>query len=75
MSGALVTYVSLNNMKTSIIFSVLFFVFFQVTGRLEPKYPKWKKKLKFYGGSVPVVLFCLFIAFEMMLFYFWMQVS
>lgn len=46
----------------------------QVTGRLEPKYPKWKRMWKYYGVSVPVVLFCLWIAFNLMLFYFWMQV-
>ncbi len=30
---------------------------------------------KYYGVSVPVVLFCLWIAFNLMLFYFWMQVN
>ena len=35
-----------------------------VTGRLEPQYPKWKRTLKFYAVSLPVVLFCLYCAVE-----------
>ena len=44
-----------------------------ITDRLEPHYPKHKRMLKFYCVSVPVVLFCLFLAFLVMLFYFWLQ--
>ena len=42
----------------------------KITGRLEPKYPKWKRVLKYYGVSLPVVMVCLFIAFVVMLLYF-----
>ena len=46
-----------------------------MTGRLEPKYPKWKRSVKFYGVSVPVVFLCLVIAFIIMLYYFsWQDV-
>ena len=45
----------------------------KITGRLEPKYPKWKRALKFYGCSVPAVLFCLYVAFAVMLVYFWIE--
>ena len=46
----------------------------KITGRLEPSYPKYKRSLKFYCVSLPVVLFCLFLAFLVMLGYFWLQV-
>ncbi len=45
----------------------------QVTGRLEPRYPKWKRAVKFYCVSVPVVLACLSVAFLVMLWYFWLE--
>lgn len=45
----------------------------KITNRIEPKYPKYKRLLRFYGVSVPIVLVCLVIAFYAMLFYFWMQ--
>ena len=45
----------------------------KVTDRLEPKYPKWKRVLKFYGVSIPVVILCLFVAFWVMLGYFWLE--
>jgi anoctamin-10 len=45
----------------------------KVTGRLEPKYPKWKRTLKFYGGSLPVVFLCLLVAFYIMLVNFWSE--
>lgn len=45
----------------------------KITGRLEPQYPKYKRMLKFYGVSVPIVIICLFIAFGVMLAYFWLQ--
>ncbi|CAI9723214.1 Hypothetical predicted protein [Octopus vulgaris] len=44
-----------------------------VTGHPEPVYPKWKRQLRFYGVTVPVILLCLLIAFEAMLLYFQMQ--
>lgn len=44
-----------------------------VTGRKEPIYPKWKQRIRFYGITVPVICFCLVIAFEAMLLYFQMQ--
>ena len=46
----------------------------KVTGRLEPKYPKWKRVMKFYFVSLPVVIVCLCIAFVTMLFYFRLEV-
>lgn len=45
----------------------------KVTGRLEPKYPKWKRMVKFYCVSLPVVIFCLQLAFVVMLIYFWWE--
>ncbi|XP_055891535.1 anoctamin-10-like isoform X2 [Biomphalaria glabrata] len=42
-----------------------------VTGQLEPEYPKWKRVLKFYLVSIPIITFCLTIAFLLMLAYFW----
>lgn len=44
-----------------------------MTGHPEPVYPKWKRQLRFYGVTVPVIILCLFIAFEAMLLYFQMQ--
>lgn len=44
-----------------------------VTGRLEPDYSKVKRLLIFYCISVPIVLFVLFLAFLIMLAYFWME--
>ena len=45
----------------------------QVTGRLEPKYPKWKRQLKFYCVSLPIVILCLKVAFVVMLIYFYWE--
>ncbi|KAH9504894.1 Anoctamin-10 [Bulinus truncatus] len=42
-----------------------------VTGQLEPSYPKWKRIVKFYLVSIPIISFCLTIAFILMLAYFW----
>nr|KAG5712249.1 hypothetical protein BaRGS_014599 [Batillaria attramentaria] len=44
-----------------------------VTGKPEPVYPKWKRLARFYCVTVPVISFCLAVAFGIMLFYFWMQ--
>lgn len=44
-----------------------------VTGKPEVVYPKWKRALRFYAVTVPVISLCLFVAFLVMLFYFWMQ--
>lgn len=44
-----------------------------VTGNLEPMYPKWKRVGKFYLVSVPVITFCLVVAFFVMLAYFWAE--
>ncbi len=45
----------------------------EVTDRLEPHYPPSQRMVKFYCVSVPLVLLCLFFAFLVMLFYFWLQ--
>lgn len=45
----------------------------KITGRLEPKYPKWKRVLRFYGVSIPVVSLCLVVTFYVMLVYFWSE--
>lgn len=45
----------------------------KVTGHIEPQYPKWRRKVKYYCVSVPIVLTCMFLAFLVMLKYFWMQ--
>ncbi|XP_076469923.1 anoctamin-10-like isoform X2 [Babylonia areolata] len=44
-----------------------------VTGKPEPVYPKWKRSARFYCVTVPAISFCLWVAFTIMLFYFWMQ--
>ncbi|KAK7114042.1 anoctamin-10-like isoform X2 [Littorina saxatilis] len=44
-----------------------------VTGKPEPVYPKWKRSARFYCVTVPVISVCLWVAFIIMLFYFWMQ--
>ena len=44
-----------------------------VTGKLEPVYPKWKRLMRFYCVTVPVISVCLWSAFLVMLLYFWMQ--
>lgn len=44
-----------------------------VTGRLEPQYPKWKRTLKLYTVSLPVVMLCLYGAVEVMLVYFYFE--
>ena len=45
----------------------------KVTDRLEPEYPKWKRMAKFYCVSLPVVFFCLYLGFLVMLLYFYLQ--
>ncbi|CAL1532334.1 unnamed protein product [Lymnaea stagnalis] len=44
-----------------------------VTGFPEPYYPKWKRILKFYFVSIPIITFCLTIAFFLMVAYFWAE--
>ncbi|XP_021955512.1 anoctamin-10 isoform X1 [Folsomia candida] len=44
-----------------------------VTGRYQPKYPWWKTAVKVYGVSFPIVLVCLFGAFYIMLYSFWIE--
>ncbi|CAG5114785.1 unnamed protein product, partial [Candidula unifasciata] len=44
-----------------------------VTGNPEPVYPKWKRVLKFYLVTVPVISSCLAVAFFVMLAYFWAE--
>ncbi|XP_069112158.1 anoctamin-10-like isoform X1 [Argopecten irradians] len=44
-----------------------------VTGKPEPHYPKYKRSLRFYGVTVPVIGFCLLVAFYIMLGYFYLQ--
>ncbi|BFZ12991.1 hypothetical protein BsWGS_16030 [Bradybaena similaris] len=44
-----------------------------VTGNPEPTYPKWKRVLKFYTVTVPVISSCLTVAFFIMLAYFWAE--
>lgn len=44
-----------------------------VTGKPEPVYPKWKRVARFYGVTVPVVVFWLIVAFYVMLGYFYLQ--
>jgi hypothetical protein len=44
-----------------------------VTGSLEPKYPKWKRRAKFYGVTVPLLILSLTFSFFLMLVYFHFQ--
>jgi len=44
-----------------------------VTGRLQPQYSAYRRMLKFYGVSVPVMLVALVIAWYVMLFYFYLE--
>ncbi|CAH1779721.1 unnamed protein product [Owenia fusiformis] len=44
-----------------------------VTGYREPHYPKWKRQLKFYFVSLPIIFLCLVFAFCVMVLYFWCQ--
>jgi len=44
-----------------------------VTGRLQPQYSSFRRHLKFYGVSVPVMLLALVIAWFAMLSYFNME--
>ena len=44
-----------------------------VTGKPEPVYPKWKRVLKFYLVTVPIISLCLVVAFFAMLAYFWAE--
>ena len=45
----------------------------KVTGRSEPQYPKWKRIVKYYCVSLPIIMVCLWVAFTVMLGYFWLQ--
>ncbi|XP_046361749.2 anoctamin-10-like isoform X1 [Haliotis rufescens] len=44
-----------------------------VTQKPEPSFPKWKRQMRFYMITVPVIFVCLVAAFFVMLAYFWMQ--
>jgi len=44
-----------------------------VTGRLQPQYSGYRRMLKFYGVSVPVMLISLVIAWYVMLLYFYLE--
>ena len=44
-----------------------------ITGHPEPVYPKWKRVIKFYCVSVPILIFFLTVAFFAMLAYFWLE--
>ncbi|XP_062589601.1 anoctamin-10-like isoform X1 [Saccostrea cucullata] len=44
-----------------------------VTGKPEPVYPKWKRNVRFYCVTVPVISLALAIAFYLMLVYFAME--
>jgi len=46
-----------------------------VTGKPEPVYPKYKRVMGFYGVTVPIIGFCLMVAFYIMLGYFYLQVK
>ncbi|KAL0274144.1 UNVERIFIED_CONTAM: hypothetical protein PYX00_006638 [Menopon gallinae] len=39
----------------------------EVTGRYQPKYPRWKTNVKMYCVSLPIVILCLVFAFCIML--------
>lgn len=41
-----------------------------ITGKPELKYPKWKRTVRFYCISIPIVLACLYMVFAVMLVYF-----
>ncbi|XP_077868083.1 anoctamin-10-like [Saccoglossus kowalevskii] len=45
----------------------------RITNRVELTYPKWKRSLKKYLVSLPVILMFLFIAIVVMLGYFWFE--
>ncbi|XP_013403517.1 anoctamin-10 [Lingula anatina] len=47
----------------------------KVTGRPEPVYPKWKRVLRFYCVTIPIILSCLLFAVGVMLVYFWFQIE
>jgi len=44
-----------------------------VTGRLQPQYSSYRRLLKFYGVSVPVMLVALVVAWFVMLLYFYLE--
>ena len=44
-----------------------------VTGRLEPFYPSWKRRLFRYFVSIPVIGVCLSVVFYIMLLIFELQ--
>jgi len=45
----------------------------QVTGKMLPQSPRWKTYFKMYCVSLPLVILCMFGAFLVMLFYFWID--
>jgi anoctamin-10 len=44
-----------------------------ITGQIQPYYPHYRRLLKLYLVSVPIMLAALSVAFFMMLFYFWLD--
>lgn len=44
-----------------------------VTGRVQPQYPRWKTNAKMYLVSFPIVIFCMMLAFCVMLASFWCE--
>lgn len=46
-----------------------------VTGRLEPKYPSWKRNIFRYLVTVPVIGICISIVVGIMIISFKLQVS
>jgi len=44
-----------------------------VTGQLQPQYPNFHRRLKFYCVSVPVMLFAMVVAWYSMLLYFFLE--
>lgn len=45
----------------------------EITGRYQPKYPRWKTSAKMYCVSLPIVFLCLVAAFFVMLVSFYLE--
>lgn len=44
-----------------------------VSGKIQPRYPRWKTNAKMYLVSLPIVIICMIIAFIIMLASFWCE--
>ncbi|XP_078609248.1 anoctamin-10-like isoform X2 [Branchiostoma floridae x Branchiostoma japonicum] len=44
-----------------------------ITGRSEPVYPSWKRLLRIYCVSFPIVILCMLVAVVVMMIYFWAE--